>query len=47
MCGIAIDIVSFAHLLKKVDFDAIVDHLDLTHIIKNKADTATTRKTDC
>ena len=27
MCGLAIDIVSFAFLLKTVDFDAIVDHL--------------------
>ena len=29
MCGLAINIASFAHLLKKVDFDAIVDHLAL------------------
>ena len=29
MCGLAINITSFAHLLKKVDFDAIVDHLAL------------------
>ena len=27
MCDLAINITSFAHLLKKVDFDAIVDHL--------------------
>ena len=26
MCGLAINIASFAHLLKRVDFDAIVDH---------------------
>ena len=38
MCGLAINIVSFAHLLKRVDFDAIVDHLALTYIIKSKAD---------
>ena len=38
MCGLAINIASFAHLLKKVDFDAIVDHLALTHIIKSKED---------
>ena len=31
MCGLAINIASFAHLLKKVDFDVIVDHLALTH----------------
>ena len=36
MCGLAINIVSFAHLLKKVDLDAIIDHLALTHIIKSK-----------
>ena len=39
----AINIASFAHLLKRVDFDAIVDHLALTHIIKSKAEPATTR----
>ena len=32
MCGLAINITSFTHLLKKVDFDAIVDHLALVHI---------------
>ena len=30
MCGLAINIASFAHLLKKVDFDVIVDHLVIT-----------------
>ena len=34
MCGLAINIVSIVHLLKEVDFDAIVDHLVITHIIK-------------
>ena len=43
MCGLAINIASFLHLLKRVDFDAIVDHLALTHIIKSKAGPATTR----
>ena len=43
MCGLAINIVSFAHLLKKVDFDAIVDHLALVHILKSKTEPATTR----
>ena len=42
-CGLAINIVSFSHLLKRVDFDAIVDHLALMHIIKNKVEPATTR----
>ena len=32
----AINIVSFPHLLKRVNFDAVVDHLALTHI-KNKS----------
>ena len=29
MCGLAINIRSFAHLLKKVNFDSIVDHLGI------------------
>ena len=33
----------FSHLLKKVHFDAIVDHLALTHTIKSKAEPATNR----
>ena len=43
LCGLAINISSFSHLLKRVDFDAIVDHLALTHIIKSKAELATPR----
>ena len=43
LCGLAINIATFAHLLKRVDFDAIVDHLALTHIIKSKVELATTR----
>ena len=43
MCGLAINIAGFVHLLKRVDFDAIVDHLALMHIIKSKAEQATTR----
>ena len=38
LCGLAINIASFCHLLKTVIFDAIVDHLALTHIIKSKMD---------
>ena len=41
LCGLAINIVSFPHLLKRVDFDAIVNHLSLAHIIKSKAEPAT------
>ena len=37
------NIASFSHLLKRVDFDAILDHLSFTHIIKSKAEPATTR----
>ena len=43
LCGLAINIASISHLLKRVDFDAIVDHLVLTHIIKCKTECATTR----
>ena len=43
MCGLAINIASFAHLLKKVDFDAIVDHLAFVHILKSKTESATPR----
>ena len=42
LCGLAINIVRFLHLLKRVDFDAIVDHLALMHIIKSKVELATT-----
>ena len=40
---VAINIASFSHLLKRVDFDAIVDHLALMHIIKSKTECTTTR----
>ena len=43
MCGLAINIASFADLVKKVDFDAIVDHLALVHILKSKTELATPR----
>ena len=43
MCGLAINIAHFAHLLKRVDFHAIVDHLTLAHILKSKTEPATTR----
>ena len=43
LCSLAINIASFSHLLKRVDFDVIVDHLALTHIIKSKAEPATAR----
>ena len=38
-----INIASFSHLLNRIDFDAIVDHLALIHIIKSKTEWATSR----
>ena len=43
MCGLAMNITTFSHLLKKVDFDAIVDDLAITHIMRSKAEPAITR----
>ena len=43
MCGLAINIASFVHLLRKVDFDAMVDNLAITHIMRSKVKPATTR----
>ena len=43
MCRLAMNIATFSHLLKKVDFDAVVDHLAITHIMRSKVEPATTR----
>ena len=43
MCGLAINIATFSHLLKRVDFDAVVDHLAITHITKSKMEPTTNR----
>ena len=43
MCGLAINIASFAHLLKKVDFDATIDHLASFHLLKSKTEPTTPR----
>ena len=43
MCGLAINIASFAHLLRKVDFDAVIDHLAISHIMRNKVEPTMTR----
>ena len=43
LCRLAINIGSFSHLLKRVNFDTIVDHLTLTHIIKSKAEPSMAR----
>ena len=43
MCRLAINIASFAHLLRKVDFDAVVDHLAIMQIMGSKVELATNR----
>ena len=43
MCRLAMNIATFSHLLKKVNFDAVVDHLAITHIMRSNAEPATTR----
>ena len=43
MCRLAINIASFAHLLRKVDFDAVVDHLAITQIMRSKVELVTNR----
>ena len=40
MCGLAINIASFVHLLRKVDFDPVVDDLAITQIIRSKVEPA-------
>ena len=43
MCRLAMNIATFSNLLKKVDFNAVVDHLAITHIMRSKAEPAMTR----
>ena len=44
MCGLATNIATFLYFIKrKLIFDAIVDHLAITHIMRSKAKPATTR----
>ena len=43
MCRLAINITTFSHLLKRVDFDAVVDNLVIMHIMKSKMKPATNR----
>ena len=43
MCGLVMNIATFSHPLKKVDFDAVGNHLAITHIMRSKAEPATTR----
>ena len=43
LCILAINIASFSHLLKRVDFNVIVDHLSIAHIIEIRAEPVTVR----
>ena len=43
MCDLAINITGFEHLLKRVDFDAVVDYLAIMHIMKSKMEPDTNR----
>ena len=42
-CRLAMNIMTFSHLLKKVYFNTVVNHLAITHIMKSKAEPSTTR----
>ena len=41
--ALAINIAGFSHLLKIVDFETLVDHFALIHIMKSKTEPATNR----
>ena len=43
MCRLAMNIVTFSYLLKKADFNVVVDHFAIPHIMRSKAEPATTR----
>ena len=43
MCGLAMNIATFWHLLTRFNFDAIVDHLAIIHVMRRKAEPVTTR----
>ena len=43
MCQLAMNMATLSHLLKKVDLDTVVNHLAITHIMRSKAEPATTR----
>ena len=43
MCGLATNITTFLHLLKREDFDGVVGHLAIIHIMKSKMEPATNR----
>ena len=43
MCRLAINIANFVHLLRTMDFNAVVDHLAIMHIMRSTVEPATTR----
>ena len=43
LCGLAINIASFKHLLAHMTFDAVTDHNALTYIMKSKTEPPTNR----
>ena len=43
MCSLVINKASFVYLLRKVDFDVVVDHLAITQIMRSKVEPATNR----
>ena len=43
ICGLAMNIATFSDLLRKVDFDAVVDHSAIMHIMKSKMEPDTNR----
>ena len=43
MCGLAIGIANFAHLLRKVDFDVVVNHLAIMQVMRSKVEPDTNR----
>ena len=43
MCVLAMNIVTISLLLNKVDFDAVVDHLAIMHIMKSNVEPTITR----
>ena len=43
LCGLAINTARFSHLLKRVHFDAKVDHLAITPIMKSRPELTTNK----
>ena len=43
LCRLAINIEIFSYLLKTVDYDAVVEYLAQTHILKSRSDPGTNK----